>query len=154
MTKVLLVCTANICRSPMALSVMHKLVSERGLTHALHIESAGTHAASPPQSPDPRALAALLRRGYKPGKKRSTRITAAHFGNFDLLLAMDSENLAALRNMCPAEHVDKLRLFLSYAPETGYTEIPDPYYGNAAGFELVLDLCETAAANLVRSYAL
>lgn len=154
MNKVLLVCTANICRSPMAMTVIRKLATERGLSHVLKIESAGTHAPSPAQPPDPRAVAAMVRRGYKPQKSRSTRITTRHFTDFDLVLAMDADNLAALQKICPEAHAHKLGMFLSYAPESGRTEVPDPYYGNVAGFEYVLDLCEAAANRLVDRYVL
>ena len=152
MNKFLLVCTANICRSPMALTVVRKRIAERGLAREFHVDSAGTHAPTPAQLPDPRAVAALVRRGYKPDKKRSSRITVRHFADFDLIVAMDAENLAELNKICPSEHVHKLRLFLSFAPETGRTEVPDPYYGNAAGFEVVMDLCEAAASGLIGSY--
>lgn len=136
----------------MALTVARKLVADRGLSRAFQIHSAGTHSPAPAQFPDPRAIAALVRRGYKPDKKRSTRIANSHFADFDLIVAMDADNLADLYKMCPDEHAHKLRLFLSYAPETGRTEVPDPYYGNAAGFEVVLDLCEAAANGLIGSY--
>lgn len=136
----------------MALAATRKLVDERGLSRALQIESAGTHAPFPAQAPDPRAIDALMRRGYKPHKSRSTRIADSHFADFDLVLAMDAGNLAALHKMCPAVHAHKLRLFLSYAPEAGHTEVPDPYYGSVAGFEVVLDLCEAGASGLVGSF--
>ena len=152
MNKFLLVCTANICRSPMALTVARELVARRGLSRAIQIESAGTHSPTPAQLPDPRAIASLARRGYKPDKKRSTRIAASHFAEYDLIVAMDADNLTELRKLCPDEHAHKLRLFLSYAPETGRTEVPDPYYGSAAGFEVVLDLCEAAANGLIDNY--
>lgn len=152
MNKLLLVCTANICRSPMALTVTRKLVAERGLSRALQVESAGTHAPSPAQPPDPRAIDVLVRRGYKPRKSRSIRVTAGHFAAFDLVLAMDTGNLAVLRQLCPVEYAHKLGLFLSYAPEAGRTEVPDPYFGNVEGFEVVLDLCEAAAIGLVERY--
>lgn len=153
MIKLLLVCTANICRSPMALSVTRELVAQRGLSRAMRVESAGTHAPSPAQPPDPRAIEALLRRGYKPIKGRSVRITVGHFAEFDLVLAMDAVNMAELRRICPTEYTHKLRLFLSYAPGSGRTDVPDPYYGGVAGFEVVLDLCEAGARGLVGSYA-
>jgi protein-tyrosine phosphatase len=136
----------------MALTVVRKLVAERGLAREFQIESAGTHAPAPAQLPDPRAIAALVRRGYKPVKKRSARIAASHFADFDLIVAMDADNLAELNKICPKEHAHKLRLFLSYAPETGRAEVPDPYYGSAAGFEVVMDLCEAAANGLIDSY--
>jgi len=137
----------------MALTVARKLVAQRGMSRFIQLESAGTHAPAPAQVPDPRAIAALLRRGYKPEKKRSKRIAESHFADFDLVVAMDADNLAELRKMCPEEHAHKLRLFLSYAPETGRTEVPDPYFGSAAGFEVVMDLCEAAANGLIGSYA-
>ncbi len=136
----------------MALTVVRKLVAQRGLSRLMQLESAGTHAPAPAQLPDPRATAALARRGYKPDKKRSMRVTTSHFADFDLILAMDVDNLAALRKMCPDEHAYKLQLFLSYAPETGCTEVPDPYFGSAAGFEVVMDLCEAAAHGLIDNY--
>jgi protein-tyrosine phosphatase len=136
----------------MAVAVARKLVLERGLARLVYVESAGTHAPAPAQLPDPRAIAALLRRGYKPDKKRSTRIATRHFAEFDLIVAMDADNLAELHKVCPAEHARKLKLFLSYAPETGRSEVPDPYYGSADGFEVVLDLCEAAAFGLIDSY--
>jgi len=80
------------------------------------------------------------------------RITAGHFVDFDVVLAMDNANLAALNRMCPPEYAHKLGLFLSYAPGSGRMEIPDPYYGGVAGFEVVLDLCEAAAYGLVSRY--
>jgi protein-tyrosine phosphatase len=152
MNKFLIVCTANICRSPMALTVARELVVQRGLSRAVQIDSAGTHAPVPAQFPDPRAIAALVKRGYKPEKKRSTRIATGHFAEYDLIVAMDADNLAELHKMCPAEHARKLKLFLSYAPETGRAEVPDPYYGSADGFEVVLDLCEAAAVGLIGNY--
>ncbi len=138
----------------MALTVLRKRAADQGLARTLQLESAGTHAPSPAQPPDPRGLAALVRRGYKPEKKRSTRITASHFVDFDEILAMDSDNLEALQKMCPPTLQHKLALFLTYAPDTGRAEVPDPYFGNAAGFEVVLDLCEAAATGLVARYTL
>jgi protein-tyrosine phosphatase len=136
----------------MALTVARELVAQRGLSRVIQIDSAGTHAPAPAQFPDPRAIAAQVKRGYKPEKKRSTRVITSHFAEYDLIVAMDAENLTELRKLCPDEHAHKLRLFLSYAPETGRTEVPDPYYGSAAGFEVVLDLCEAGANGLIDNY--
>jgi len=63
---------------------------------------------------------------------------------------MDDANLAALQRQCPAGHHGKLRLLLSYAPVLGLAEVPDPYYGDLAGFERVLVLCETAVRGLLK----
>ncbi len=136
----------------MALTVARTLVAQRGLTRVIQLDSAGTHSPALAQLPDPRAIAALVGRGYKPGKNRSTRVNIRHFADFDLILAMDVDNLAELRKVCPDVHAHKLKLFLSYAPGTGRTEVPDPYFGSAAGFEVVMDLCEAAANGLVDVY--
>ena len=138
----------------MALTVMRKYAAQQGLARSLQWESAGTHAPSPSQMPDPRALATLVRSGYKPENKRSTRITPKHFETFDAILAMDHDNLEALQRMCPPALQSKLALLLSFTPKLGTTEVPDPYYGNAAGFDVVLDLCETAASGVLTRYAL
>lgn len=137
----------------MALTVARTQIAKRGLVRVVLADSAGTHAPSPPQRPDPRAVAALERRGYKPERMRSNRVTASHFANFDLILAMDEQNLAALYKLCPGEHSHKLRLLLRDAPGATRTEVPDPYFGNAQGFELALDLCETGVDALLKQYS-
>ena len=72
------------------------------------------------------------------------------FVEFDLILAMDRNNLRELRERAPPEAHDKIRLFLDYAPEQALREVPDPYYGGSRGFEEVLDLVEHAARGLLR----
>jgi protein-tyrosine phosphatase len=158
MTTVLMVCMGNICRSPMAQLVTQQLAKEAaaakgsGVLGALEFSSAGTHAHHAGEKPDPRALAVLAKRGYATGNIRSRRIAESDFQRYDLILAMDRVNLAALKKICPPAHVTKLRLFLDFAPDAGVdAEIPDPYYGNAAGFERVLELCEVGARGLIKS---
>jgi protein-tyrosine phosphatase len=138
----------------MALAIAKERIKAHGLGLARHlqVESVGTHAPVPAQRTDPRAAAALERRGYPHVRIRSSRITAKHFATFDEILAMDEQNMAALNKICPAEHRHKLHLLMSYAPQTGRTEIPDPYYSNAQAFELVADLCEAAIAGLLQRY--
>ena len=149
MAKVLMVCTANICRSPMAQVVTMHCAAKAGLGRDVVVDAAGTHAGRIGDAPDPRGKAALSNRGYVVGKTRSRRVVEKDFSRFDLVLAMDQGNLNALREICPAEHAHKLRMFLEYAPELGILEIPDPYFGGPDGFERVLDLCEAAAKGLV-----
>jgi protein-tyrosine phosphatase len=151
MIRVLTVCLGNICRSPMAQVVLrHHADPGRGAPW-VHVESAGTYAGMAGQRCDPRARAALLRRGYDPGHDRARRIVGGDFERFDLILAMDKENLRSLQEQCPAPHQQKLRLFLDYALDVEEEEVPDPYYGNALGFERVLDLCEAGAKGLISS---
>ncbi len=156
MTKILMVCMGNICRSPMAQAVAERAAAQAdraGLNTAgrLVFDSAGTHAHHIGERIDPRAAAALLARGYPPVKGRSRRIAEADFGKFDLILAMDRGNLESLQGVCPTPHLGKLRLFLDFAPDMRGKDVPDPYYGNAQGFERVLDLCELGANGLIRA---
>jgi len=150
MTQLLMVCTANICRSPMAQVVMTHLAKLGGLAAHTRVDSAGTRASWLSARPDARACAALTDRGYPIGRLRSRRVADKDFTRFDLILAMDQSNLDDLRQMCPTEHVHKLHLLLEFAPELGLREVPDPYYGGAKGFEHVLDLCEAAARGVLR----
>jgi protein-tyrosine phosphatase len=147
MTRVLLVCMGNICRSPMAQAVLRKMAGAR-----LEADSAGTFPVRLPQGADPRALTVLARRGYVVEKRRPRAVTAPDFERFDLLLAMDGDNLAELRGRCPPGQDGKLRLFLDFAPGLEGQDVPDPYYGDLSGFERVLDLCEVGARGLLEQF--
>lgn len=138
----------------MAQTVVQKLAADARLSQQLEIDSAGTHAQHLGERPDPRAAAALSRRGYEVKRGRSRRVAPQDFQHFDLLLAMDADNLTELMRLCPPEHAGKLRLFLAFADGLEDTEVPDPYYGHAQGFERVLDLCEAGARGLIKHYAL
>lgn len=76
-------------------------------------------------------------------------VSGADFERFDLLLAMDEANLAELRRRCPPRHRDKVRLLMEFAPGASATEVADPYFGGAQGFEAVLDQCEDACRGLL-----
>lgn len=145
-----MVCTANICRSPMAQAVTAHMIERAGHASDTHVESAGTRASWLGARADARATAVLTERGYSPVRFRSRRVAEKDFAKFDLLLAMDQSNLDDLRKFCPIQHTHKLRLFLDFAPEMGLREVPDPYYGGLTGFEYVLDLCEAAARGLLK----
>jgi protein-tyrosine phosphatase len=149
--KVLFVCMGNICRSPTAQGVFEKLVSEHGLTERFVIDSAGTHAYHVGEPPDTRASQAAMRRGIDLSSQQARRVSSDDFELFDYVLAMDSSNYADLSELCSPGHGPKLRLFLEYASVHGMTEVPDPYYGGATGFERVLDLIEEASAGLLET---
>lgn len=132
----------------MAKVVLQKVVADAGQSSLWQIDSAGTHALPKSERADPRADAALQRRGYAVPKHKSRGVQPSDFENFDLLLAMDSDNLASLQRRCPVQHQGKLRLFLAFVPQLGVSDVPDPYYSNAQGFDRVLDLCESGATGL------
>lgn len=147
--RVLFVCLGNICRSPTAEAVFRDLVQREASQLAIEVDSAGTHAYHAGSAPDERAIAAARRRGIDMSRLRARKVEATDFERFDLVLAMDGENLRRLRQIAPATHHDRLRLFLDYAPQLLRRDVPDPYYGDATGFEEVLDLVEEAARGLL-----
>ncbi len=150
-TRVLMVCLGNICRSPTAEAVLRKKVHEAGLDDRIEVDSAGTadyHVDSPP---DRRAVAHGEKRGLKMNHLRGRQVGREDFDRFDFILAMDADNLADLERIRPAGARAKVALLLSYAPQAGAREVPDPYYGGAGGFEDVLDLVESAADGFIAS---
>jgi protein-tyrosine phosphatase len=142
----------NICRSPTAEGVMRSLVREAGLEDEITIDSAGTggwHAGDPP---DRRATEAAARRGITlDGAAR--RLSVQDFDDFDLLLAMDRENLRGIREIAPSpEAAAKARLLREFDPASAGApdlDVPDPYYGGPQGFETVLDQVEAACRGLL-----
>lgn len=140
----------NICRSPMASAVMHAGIARRQLAQRVAVDSAGTYAGHQGERADRRAVALAMARGYPQIEhERARRVRDEDFQNFDLILAMDADNLDNLRFKCPPEHQHKLHLFLEYAGVEGRREVPDPYYGNAQGFEVVLGLCEQGSEGVL-----
>jgi len=151
--KVLFVCTGNICRSPTAEGVARGLAQKHGLDHLFEFDSAGTHGYHVGDPPDPRSIAVAARRGYDLAPLRARRVTEFDFIRFDRLLAMDRGHLESLRRSCPPPHRGKLGMFLDFGQGFDADEVPDPYYGDARGFEHVLDLVEDAALSLIRTLA-
>jgi len=149
MTKVLFVCMGNICRSPTAHGVFSKMVAEAGLEASVQVDSAGTHAYHVGEPPDARALQAAKRRGIEIGDLRARQVTQDDFRDFDLILAMDWENLALLQQQCPRAHKHKLHLLMRFAGEHDAATVPDPYYGGPEGFNTVLDYVEDACQGLI-----
>ncbi len=148
-TRVLFVCMGNICRSPMAEGMFRHLVRQAGLDGVVVTESAGTHAFHTNEAPDRRAQAATAKRGVDISTLRARRVSETDFERFDLILAMDWDNLSVLQQMAPRAHKHKLQLLMRFASEHESATIPDPYYGNHAGFEQVLDYIEDACAGLL-----
>lgn len=143
---VLFVCLGNICRSPTAHAVFRQLAADAGLT--VSVESAGTSASHKGEAPDARSIKAAPAYSFK--GLRSRPVLDQDFNDYDLILAMDKQNLADLQRRCPSEQQHKLKLLLSYHPDfPTIAEVPDPYYGGPRGFDFVLQLIEVACAELV-----
>lgn len=155
--RVCFVCLGNICRSPTAHAVMARLVADAGLAAAIEVDSAGTAAYHAGELPDVRSREAARRRGLVLDH-RARPFTAADLDRFDLVVAMDGQNLQRLRQLAggradpPDEAQDEAQIVLlrSFDPAAAPgAEVPDPWGGGADGFEDVLDQCERACAGLL-----
>jgi protein-tyrosine phosphatase len=139
----------NICRSPTAEAVLRDYVQRHAPDAGIEIDSAGTHDYHVGEPPDSRAQKAAARRGLDLSGLRARKVEPGDFERFDLIVAMDEMNRAALLERSPVAYHERIRLLLEFAPAADSREVPDPYYGGAAGFELVLDLAEEAARGLL-----
>ncbi|MFA6288268.1 MAG: low molecular weight protein-tyrosine-phosphatase [Opitutaceae bacterium] len=150
-TSVLFVCMGNICRSPAGEGVMRALAAKAGIADRVEIASAGTIGLHAGELPDARMRAAAARRGYEL-KSRARQITRADLDRYDLILAMDEENL---RNVLALAATDEQRArvfrFVDFCGKHADSSVPDPYYGGDEGFEHVLDLLEDGCGGLLRS---
>ena len=148
--RVLFVCLGNICRSPTGEGLLRAVVAERGLDGEFEVDSAGTGGWHVGQGPDERMTRAASTRGYRLGG-RARQVTAEDFHRFDLVVAMDRQNLADLEAIAPpaGRRRAELRLFSHFLPPGSPTDVPDPYYGGDAGFERVLDLVEEGCEAIV-----
>lgn len=151
--RVVFVCMGNICRSPTADAVLRHKVSARGWQHWLEVDSAGTHAYHVGEAPDPRSQQHARQRGYDLSMLRARQLVAEDFDLFDLVLAMDWDNLALAEQRCPPQLRHKLRRLTEFCTRHDSPVVPDPYYGGAQGFERVLDLVEDACDGLLAHIA-
>jgi len=137
--RVCFVCTGNICRSPMAESVFRACTAEAGLDRLVEVDSAGTGGWHEGDGAGSRTVAVLEANGYEIDHA-ARQFRAAWFSRLDLVIALDSGHLKALRRLAPTlEDADKVRLLRSYDPAAGDDlDVPDPYYGHMDGFEEVL----------------
>ena len=147
--RVLMVCMGNICRSPTAHGVLTQRVADAGLGDRIVVDSAGTHDYHVGRPPDERAQQHAARRGYDLSAQRARQLKAQDFDDFDLVLVMDDANEQAARALCPPGQRHKLRRLTDFCTRHRASEVPDPYYGGAAGFEAVLDLVEDACDGLL-----
>lgn len=152
-TSILFVCLGNICRSPLAEGVFLHQASEAGLAHRFHVDSAGTGAWHVGERPDERSVQVAARHGIAlPGLAR--QVTAEDLRTFDVVVAMDRENLAALERMAAASGgTARLHLLREFDPEADGDDVPDPYYGGPDGFEEVYAMIRDACAGLLDTLA-
>lgn len=144
--RIALVCLGNICRSPVADVVLNARLEDAGLAARVTVDSSGTGGWHLGEPMDRRAAATLTAEGYDPTSHRSRQFTAARAEEYDLVLAMDRDNLADLRSL--GVDPDRLCLFRDFDPVPGDGQVPDPFYGNESGFADVLAMVERTAIEL------
>ena len=147
---ILFVCMGNICRSPTAHGVLRHKVQAVGLAQQIAVDSAGTHNYHPDCPPDVRSQAHAAKRGYSLSDLRARQIRAEDFERHDLILVMDWDNLALVQDICPPQHLAKVRRLTEFCLQHDNPVVPDPYYGGASGFDHVLDLVEDACDGVLR----
>ena len=153
-TKILFVCLGNICRSPSAEGIMKKMLKDRGLENRFYIDSAGLHDYHEGELPDKRMRRHAIRRGYNLDS-HSRPVKYNDFFDFDLIIGMDDRNIANLKRLAPDDNsVKKIHRMTDYCTHHNFDHVPDPYYGGADGFELVLDLLEDACEGLLKTLPL
>jgi protein-tyrosine phosphatase len=147
--RILFVCMGNICRSPTAEGVFRRALVDSG-DNSIEVDSAGTHAYHVGEPPDRRAIEAANQRGIDLNDLRARVVDDEDFASFDLILAMDRDNLDHLHQRSPTRYHERIKLIMDFAPQAYTREVPDPYYGSAKGFADVLDLLEQASKGLLR----
>ncbi|MEL7527336.1 MAG: low molecular weight protein-tyrosine-phosphatase [Pseudomonadota bacterium] len=145
--KVLFVCLGNICRSPLAEGIFSRLVEDADLTGDFLIDSAGTGAWHIGNPPDPRSVDIAARHGIDISQQQARTVTPGDFDRFDVILAMDGDNLAALAAMNNRPRAE-IRLLLNAPP----ADVPDPYFGGPEGFENVYRLIRSGCETLLTSF--
>jgi protein-tyrosine phosphatase len=148
MKSILFVCMGNICRSPTAEGVFRKLVSDAGRASEFEIDSAGTIGYHAGNMADSRMRSAAEGRGYRLDSI-ARRIEPADFERFEMIVTMDDANFFDVNAINPGSGAEVVRM-CDFCEEHEVTEVPDPYYGGEAGFQIVIDILEDACSNLLR----
>ncbi len=152
-TSVLFVCMGNICRSPLAEGVFIHLAEMKGVAERLTVDSAGTGGWHTGNAPDRRSVAVARKHGIDISRQRARQVSQADFENFDLILAMDTSNLAKLLQKVPENQKHKIHLFMDYA--SGRRDsVPDPYFGGEDGFQAVYNMLLAGCSSLLEKMEL
>lgn len=146
--KICFVCLGNICRSPTADGIFRHLVREHDLQDYFEVDSAGTSAYHIGESADNRSQRTASSHGISLDS-RARRFKASDLDDFDLILAMDNQNLKNVQQMASKEQMAKIGQMRDFDPQPGNGEVPDPYQGGPEGFENVFQIVKRSCENLL-----
>ncbi len=150
MIKVLFVCTGNICRSPAAEGIFRKFVRDANLENDISIDSAGTIGYHSGELPDARMRKHASARGYNLDSRARQFNPMKDFEEFDYIITMDNYNYSDLKQLYHKKlYTNKIYRMADFISDKNLSEVPDPYYGGAEGFEFVIDILEEGTKNLL-----
>lgn len=150
MINILFVCMGNICRSPSAEGFFADALNSSSCKDQVSIDSAGTHGYHVGHTPDARAAAMALNFGVDISHLRARKVSVSDFDEYDLIIAMDRDNLEDLQRIQPAGSRARLKMMMQYHPQGEPEEVPDPYYGGMDGFNYMCKLLESATQGLLK----
>ncbi len=148
---ILFICLGNICRSPSAEGVMNALIKNEGLQDYISCDSAGTAAYHVGESPDSRMISHASKRGFELTSIGRQFNPKTDFDKFNYIITMDNSNYRDIKRLDYSNrYEEKIFLMTDFCTVIDVNEVPDPYYGGAAGFEYVLDIIEDACSGLLK----
>lgn len=150
MINILFICMGNICRSPSAEGFFARALQYSDYKDRVSIDSAGTHSYHIGQAPDPRAVDIASNFGVDISKLRARKVRKSDFDDYDLMIAMDSGNLANLKAIRPSGSTARLKMMMKFHPDGHPEDVPDPYYGGIDGFTYMCELLDSATAGLLK----
>jgi protein-tyrosine phosphatase len=136
----------------MAEVVLSSMLADAGLEDRVEVVSAGTGDWHVGRPMDRRAAATLTAQGYDASRHRAQQVDPHHLERYDAVLAMDTSNHADLTALGAGEEPGRLLMFRDFDPraDDADRDVPDPYYGEDDGFEVVLGLVRRTSAELTR----
>lgn len=148
--KILFICLGNICRSPMAETIINKKLEERNLSDVIEVDSAGLDNYHEGEKADKRMRSHACFRGYDI-THISRPMTEEDWYKFDRIICMDEQNRRTLERRAPLTNfLEKIELITDYCTKYQYVDcVPDPYFGGDQGFENVIDLLEDACDGII-----
>lgn len=153
--RILFVCLGNICRSPAAEAIFRQMAGRAGVGERFIIDSAGLNGYHDGERADSRMISHASERGYKLTSISRRVVPSRDFNDFDIIVGMDNFNYRELKKLAtPFGAQEKIYKMTDFAVSSTADEVPDPYYGGAAGFENVLDILEDCSHGLLNSIEL